>query len=54
MGKKYKKVSKERFIKILKVLLEIDNIEIIKFTIESFIDELEGNSLDLGDNDIID
>ena len=31
----------QRLINILKVLLKIDNIEIIKYTIESFIEELE-------------
>jgi hypothetical protein len=36
--------DKKYLIKILKVLLKIDDIEIMKYTIESIIEELEENN----------
>lgn len=33
--------ERKRIIEVLKVLLKIDNIEIIKYTVESLIEELE-------------
>ena len=40
----YEKTNKSNLIAILKVLLSIDDIQVMKYTIESLVDELEDSN----------
>lgn len=44
-------MNNERFKKILKVLLDIDDIDVIKYTIESLIEEIQVEIDNKKDND---
>jgi len=46
------RITIDYLIRILKVLLKIDNIEILKLTIESIIEELEEKKTNNGYQDI--
>ena len=48
----YEKSNKTHLIAILKVLLDIDDIQVMKYTIESLVEELEDSGGENTTNDI--